>query len=146
MSSRGRHYVLPHYNGFDDKARRAVTPIQNEAIRCGALIRPTTCSICGFTDPANPQGRGYIFLHTENYAEPLTIYPLCKRHHADLHARFRDPERWQRVLERYGRPQSWFVLLSTDPAAQFTSYHDLYPTGLPEPDYITEVDIKSLLL
>ena len=134
MSSRGRHFILPHYNGFDDKARRAVTPIQNEAIRKGELVRPTKCNICGFSDPAHPQGRGYIYLHTEDYRLALLIYPLCKRHHADLHARFRDPERWQRVLRQYARPGAWFTLLSLDPASQWRSLSETYPEGLPPAD------------
>lgn len=134
MRGRGRYFVLPHYNGFDGPARRAVTPIQNAAIRSGQVIRPTTCCICGFSDAAHPQGRGYIYLHTEDYRKPLTIYPLCKIHHADLHARFRDPERWLAVLRLYGKPGDWFVHLSLDPASQWKSFDEQYPDGLPPPN------------
>lgn len=128
-----RRFVLPSYNGFDADERMAVTPIQNAAVRSGGLIRPTTCCICGDSRSEFPHGRDYRFLHTEDYRKPLVIYPLCKRHHADLHARFRDPERWQRVLQRYGRPGEWFTLLSQDRASQWRPFDDTYPDGLPAP-------------
>lgn len=57
------------YNGWNWNQRRAVTPIQNAAVRSGELIRPTVCSICGFSDPENLDGRGYIFMHLEDYGD-----------------------------------------------------------------------------
>ena len=127
------NFVLPPYNGFDGEARRAVTPVQNAAIRSGKLIRPTRCCICGDSRSEFPHGRDYRFLHTEDYRKPLLIYPLCKRHHADLHARFRDPQRWQNVLLRYGKPGEWFTLLSLDPASQWRPFDETYVGGLPPP-------------
>ena len=47
-------------NGFSPEQRGAITPIQNAAVRKGTLIRPTICSICGFSDPTDPKGRGYL--------------------------------------------------------------------------------------
>ena len=52
---------LRWYNGFSPEQRGAVTPIQNAAVRSGKLIKPMICSICGFSDPTDPKGRGYIF-------------------------------------------------------------------------------------
>lgn len=121
------------YNGFSWAERCAVTPVQNAAIREGRLIRPTVCSICGDARSERPQGRDYRFLHTEDYRRPLDIYPLCKADHAALHARFDDPARWQRVIERHGRPGAWFMLLSNDPASQYRPFDETYPEGLPPP-------------
>lgn len=109
------------YNGWSWAERCAVTPIQNALFRSGKLIRPTMCSICGFNDSARINGSGYIFAHLERYDRPEEIYPACKRCHAALHARFRDPERWQRVLDRWGRSDAWFSALSLDPASQWQS-------------------------
>ena len=138
MSGPTSRYVLPPYNGFSPAERRAVTPIQNAAIRDGRLVRPTTCCICGFSDPANPKGRGYIYLHNEDYRQELVIYPLCKRHHADLHARFKDPARWARVIREYGRPGSWILALSLDPASQWQPFDVTYPKGVRPPSALVE--------
>ncbi len=119
-----------HYNGWSWEERCAITPIQNEAIRTGKLVRPTVCSICNFSDPANPKGRGYIFLHTERYDRPLEVLGCCKRCHAALHARFRDPERFRSVVARNYRQGAWFMLLSFDPASQFRPFDETYPDGI----------------
>lgn len=123
-----------HYNGWSWQERCAVTPIQNAAIRSGRLVRPRTCCICGDDRHDRPQGRDYRFLHLEDYRQPFAIYPLCKADHASVHARFRDPERWQRVLRRYGRPGSWIMALSLDPTSQWRHFDEIYPRGLPQPD------------
>lgn len=101
--------------------------------RSGQLDRPTICSICGFSDPTRLNGSGYIFAHTEMYDRPDVLFPACKKCHAALHARFRDPARWQRVLRQYGRPGEWFMLLSLDPASQRRPFHETYEHGLLPP-------------
>ncbi len=121
------------YNGWTFSERRAVTPIQNALFRSGRLIRPTMCSICGFSDPARIDTSAYIYSHLEMYDRPEALYPACKRCHAALHARFREPERWQRVLDRCGRPGEWFTLLSLDPASQWHPFWTTYARGLPPP-------------
>jgi hypothetical protein len=118
------------YNGWDWKSRCAVTPIQNALFRSGRLIRPTVCSICGFSDPARINGSGYIFSHLERYDRPAELFPACKRCHAALHARFRDPIRWQLHLRRHGRPGGWCAELSLDPASQYRPFAETYPAGL----------------
>ena len=123
-------YVLPQYNGFDHSQRVATNPIQNAALRDGRLIRPDTCSVCGFSDPANIKGKGYIFSHLEDYRRPLDILPVCKSCHAALHARFRDPERWLRIAGQHQQGR-WFTLLSMDPASQTRPFDETYPRGLP---------------
>lgn len=121
------------YNNWDWPSRRAVTPIQNALFRSGQLIRPTVCSICGFSDPERIDGAGYIYGHLERYDRPAELYPACKACHASLHARFRDPDRWQRVLAKHGRPGDWATLLSLDPASQFQPFAKTYPNALPPP-------------
>lgn len=123
-------YALPSYNGFSQEERRATIPIQNAAIRDGRLQRPTTCSICGFSDPSQPKSRGYIFLHLEDYRQPLDILPCCKGCHAALHARFTDPARWLRRLERHGQAGRWFMNLTMDPLSQTRPFDQIYPAGL----------------
>lgn len=121
------------YNGWTWAERVAVTPIQNAMFRSGELIRPTVCSICGFSRPYQLNGCGYIYSHLERYDRPAEIYPACKRCHAALHARFRDPLRWQGVLERHGRVGAWFTWLSMDAASQWRPFRETYPDGLPLP-------------
>jgi hypothetical protein len=121
------------YNNWTWAERCAVTPIQNAMFRSGELIRPTVCSICGFSRPDQLHGSGYIYSHLERYDRPAEIYPVCKRHHADLHARFRQPLRWQGALETHGRAGAWFTWLSMDAASQWRPFRETYPDGLPLP-------------
>lgn len=121
------------YNGWSWSERCAVTPIQNAMFRSGQLVRPTTCSVCGLSDLSRINGSAYIYSHLERYDRPSEIYPTCKRCHASLHARFRDPQRWQQVLQQHGRPGSWILALSLDPASQWQQFVLTYERGLPLP-------------
>lgn len=134
MAVRRWPYVLDWYNGFSPDQRRASLPIQKEAVQNGTLIHPVKCSICGFSDPTALKGRGYIFAHLENYDRPLEIHPACKRCHAAIHARFKDPPRWTRIARDHYRSRAWFTLLSMDPASQRQSFWITYPDGLPPND------------
>jgi hypothetical protein len=118
------------YNGWTWKERCAVTPIQNKAIKEGRLVRPTVCSICGFSRPEKIKGSGYIFCHLEDYSRPLDIFPACKHCHAALHARFDDPGRWSAVVRQNWHQGAWFTLLSLDPVSQTQSFDTTYPRGL----------------
>jgi hypothetical protein len=131
---RNQFYSNDWYNGFSPEQTTAVTPIQNKAVKEGKLQQPLVCSICGHTRPDDPKGAGYIYMHLEDYERPLDIYPACKRCHAALHARFRDPERWQRIVRAHFRHGAWFTLLSMDSASQQRSFWLTYPDGLPPPD------------
>jgi hypothetical protein len=122
-----------HYNGFSWRERCAVTPIQNAMFRSGELVRPTTCSICGFSDPARINGSGYIFAHLEDYEKPGELFPACKRCHAALHARFLDPQRWPRWLNSIEVISEWPTHLSLDPISQWRPFSDTYPSGLALP-------------
>lgn len=119
------------YNGWTWTQRCAVNPVQRRLFLTGQLARPTECSICGFSDPARIETSGYIFAHTERYDRPAAIHPCCRKCHAALHARFREPERWQAVLKANYREGEWFTLLSLDPASQWRPYAETYPADLP---------------
>lgn len=121
------------YNGWTWAERCAVTPIQNAMFRSGQLVRPTVCTICGFSDPARINGSGYIFAHLERYDRPSELFPACKKCHAALHARFREPERWQRLLRQSAIPRSWAFALSVDVESRWCPFTETYPDGLPTP-------------
>lgn len=135
-----------HYNGASWAERCAVTPIQNAMFRSGQLVRPTVCTICGFSDPARINGSGYIFAHLERYDRPAELFPVCKRCHAALHARFREPERWFSVLHRVAAPGSWAFALSLDPASQWRPFEETYPNGLRLPANCHRPDAVQRLL
>ncbi len=113
--------------------RCAITPVQNAMFRSGQLDRPTMCSICLFSDPARINGSGYIFAHLERYDRPGELFPSCKRCHAALHARFREPDRWHVVLQRHWAKNAWFTFLSLDAATQWQPFDLTYPNGLLPP-------------
>ncbi len=121
------------YNGFDQVTRAATNRPQREALRAGVIEQPLVCCITGFSRPDDPQGAGYQFLHLEDYRRPLDFYPVSKSAHAALHARFRDPERWKRVVHANYVAGAWFTLLSMNPADQAVDFDKLYPEGLPGP-------------
>lgn len=131
---RTRSYRLPTYNGFTHEERIATLPIQKAAVVSGAWMPPMRCSICGFSDPGDPRGRGYIFAHLEDYDRPLRAHPACRPCHAALHARFDDAARWLAVSARYGHAGSWFRLLTMNSAHQAAGFWDIYPQDLPDAD------------
>ena len=123
------------YNGWNWNQRRAVTPIQNAAVRSSELIRPTVCSICGFSDPANLDGRGYIFMHLEDYSDPIGgVLPACKRCHYALHARFWKPGLWLGVVQRNEWPGAWFSSLAMQRRDMLRPFGETYPHGMPHAD------------
>lgn len=132
------------YNGFFFEDGYSTIPIQNAALRRGTLKRPTVCSICLDGRCEHPRGRDYRFLHLEDYSRPLLIHPCCISCHRALHARFRDPARWQRILDRYGRPGEWFMMLSLDPASQLRPFAQTYPNDLPPPNQTAREEQPSL--
>lgn len=123
-------FVLPPYNGFGASERYAVIPVQQAAFRSGNVQALTVCCVCGPTCEATRAGEPLV-LHCEDYDRPLDGYPICKPVHRALHGRFTYPERWQRVLRRFGEPGSWINQLSLDPASQFAPFRDTYPRDLP---------------
>ncbi len=121
------------YNGFNDAERSAVTPKQNQLVYTGLITKPTHCSVTNFTDPDNPKGRGYIFMHLEDYGNAMAVLPTSKLTHRLLHARFKNPSDWRAFVYRYYRHGEWYTFLPLDPESQFTPYKELFPQGLPGP-------------
>jgi len=124
-------YILPFYNGFTHDERVATIPIQKQAATEGRFRFPTVCSICAFSDSAKYRTTGYVFAHLEDYRRPLECYPCCRRCHATLHARFRDPDPWLRLVIRYSANSVWIACLTLDPASQWRSFDVTYPHGAP---------------
>ena len=119
------------YNGFSWAERCATNAPQRNGVKSGAITQPIECSVSGFSRPEALKGAGYIFMHLEDYRRPLDFLPVCKSVHASLHARFRDPVRWAKVVyERYVEG-AWFTLLTMDPASQTAPFDEIYPNGLP---------------
>jgi hypothetical protein len=115
--------ALDWYNGWSPEKRLATLPAQREAIRSGAIPRPTTCSICG-------SGTN-VWLHDENYADPLAAYHVCRLCHRTLHERFDHPEPWLTLVRRFGDGSRWFEYLTMDQASLRQPFVEIYPTGLP---------------
>ena len=106
-------------------------PVQREAVRSGVLARPTRCSICGEAHQfgsANP-----VWLHDEDYGDPLAAYPICRRCHRTLHERFDAPESWRALVAAHATGSRWFEQLTMDPASIYQPLAVTYPKGLPLP-------------
>lgn len=120
---------MPWYNGWSPDERRAGVPVQQAAVRSGALPKPVTCSICGVTP--GPGSSNPVWFHDENYAEPLAAYHVCRRCHLILHRRFDQPEPWLELVARHANGSRWFERLTMDPASLRQPFAETYPDGLP---------------
>lgn len=98
---------LPTYNGFVHEERVRGWQLVHLLINQGVLPPPTVCSISG--------SRYQVAYHSEDYYgwDP---YPVSRPIHLCLHSRFRDPDSWLRVVDRYARTgEEWFARLSMVP-------------------------------
>lgn len=147
------------YNGFPYHLAYPATPIQRNFKRANPQLEPTVCGITGFSDPADPRGRGYIFTHLENYEEHqcLEWLPCCKLAHRLLHDRFINPKAWFRFVAEHYVHGAWWTMLTTSPVKMFVRpapsggimrpFWSIYPKGLPAhgefwPEYATEAGIS----
>lgn len=126
-------FTLDWYNGWSPEQRLATLPVQRDAIGSGALQRPARCSICSFDPKEHPGTSNCVWLHDEDYADPLAAYAVCRRCHRALHERFEDPLLWLALVERHGTGGQWFELLTMDPASKHRPFTQTYPNGLPLP-------------
>jgi hypothetical protein len=117
------------YNGWSPQERMATLPAQREAIRSGTLKKPSTCSICGVTPSTRSDNP--VWLHDENYAEPLLAYHVCRACHRALHDRFEQPDAWLALVRTHGDGGRWFEALSMDAASLRQPFEMTYPNGLP---------------
>jgi hypothetical protein len=116
--------TLKSYNGFTPAQRRFGGRVVSAALADGRMSYAEICSVCGGALTAPHQ------FHSERYSEPLSAYPVCRRCHHAIHARFRRPAYWQRLLATLP-PDAWVHRLSVDPASLFQPFHETYPMGLP---------------
>ena len=116
--------TLKSYNGFTPAERRVGGRAIREALADGRMAYAKACSVCACTLAASHQ------FHSERYDEPLSAYPVCRRCHHAIHARFRHPAYWQRFLAKLP-PDGWVHHLTVDPASLFQPFHETYPLGFP---------------
>lgn len=126
-------FSLDWYNGWSPAQRVATVPVQREAVRLERLPRPTRCSICGFDPKAQPGTRNRVWLHNEDYGDPLATYEICRTCHWLLHERFEDPAPWRALIDHHRSGTQWFERLSMDPASKHQPFALTYPGGLPRP-------------
>lgn len=124
-------FALGWYNGWSPEERLATVPIQKAAIACGELARPARCSICRIAGNRNWKADDAVWLHDENYADPLAAYAVCRRCHRTLHRRFDNPEPWLALVAKHARGGAWFERLTMDPASMRRPFEVTYPAGLP---------------
>jgi len=117
------------YNRWSPAERMATLPLQREAIRTGRIAAPTTCSICGVTP--EPGSANPVWLHDEDYADPLGAYHVCRACHRVLHERFDRPEAWDTLISRHGSGKRWFEMLTMNRASMRRPFREIYPDGLP---------------
>lgn len=120
------------YNGFDWDARIATNKPQRILRR--QLGEPTTCCITGFSRPHDLKGSGYVFLHLEDYRNVRDWYPVSKRTHARMHARFTDPRSWFDLVYDHYEHGAWFTMLVMSPTKVLGNwgFDRIYPRGLPK--------------
>ncbi|MBZ9795220.1 hypothetical protein [Mesorhizobium sp. ES1-4] len=110
---------MPVYNGFTHEERVRGWQLIHHFVANGWLAKPDRCSISGSTE--NLQA------HCENYYAPWSPVPICRPIHMALHRRFRQPDAWNRIVERYAMTgQEWFCAIGMHPidlAASLRAQH-----------------------
>lgn len=92
------------YNGFTGAARIRGWQLLRFYQLNGWLSFENVCSVTGCT--------GSMQLHSEDYLRPYNAYPISRRTHAIIHARFRFPGSWDRFLSQEALPGTWARHLS----------------------------------
>lgn len=103
-----QYKLLRPYNGFTGIERIRGWQLTRWAINVGILRQPSICSISGEVGDYN-----VIQYHNENYYDPLAPRQIHKMLHRTLHQRFRNPDKWQMVVDRYiaNSEDPWFAEL-----------------------------------
>ena len=98
---------LPTYNGFVHHERIKGWQLINLLVDLGQIDKPRQCSISGAVE-------GLQF-HSESYYS-WSPYVVCQPIHMALHQRFKKPDAWQRIVDRYAASGvEWFATLSQTP-------------------------------
>lgn len=106
------NYPKPsYYLGFTPDERILGWQILWGLRDAGTIIRmPESCCICSSTKSIN--------YHNENYYQITEeLYSLCQGCHFRLHRRFRSPESWREIVEKYGveeKADAWFTKLNIE--------------------------------
>lgn len=99
---------MPVYNGFTHEERVLGWQLIHRFIKDGWLPNPERCSISGAT--------AALQMHCEDYYSPWAPYPINRSIHMALHRRFRQPDPWNRIVERYAvTGAEWFCALAMQP-------------------------------
>ena len=111
------------YNGADPAQRAWKLRMVKAALASGAIVPSYTCSVCARSFPYA------VGLHSEDYADPLAVYPVCRQCHFAIHIRFWRPDYWRGYVARLN-PDGWFQPLSLDPGTMARPFTETYPAGL----------------
>jgi hypothetical protein len=95
--------ALKTYQGFSSRERVEAWKRIWVARWMGLIPHPTKCSICGSA------GHHY---HNEDYSRPLDAKPVCRACHLAIHQRFRNPDRWMRLVAKFATVGCWFGRLN----------------------------------
>lgn len=110
---------LPIYNGFTHDERVRGWQLIHLMVDSGSMGKPKTCSISGSTEN--------LQYHCEDYYSPWNAHTLSQPLHLMLHRRFRQPDPWNRIRNRYATTGAeWFSSLAmqpTDLAATLRAKH-----------------------
>lgn len=99
---------MPVYNGFTHEERVRGWQLIHHFIGNGWLAKAERCSFSG--------AAGNIQYHCENYYSPWSPYAISQPIHMALHRRFRQPDPWKRIVERYAvTGDEWFCTLAMHP-------------------------------
>jgi hypothetical protein len=99
--------ILPSYNGFKHAERVRGWQLVRWFEDNGWLIPAVTCCISGSTE--------CVSRHSENYYD-LSPYPICQSVHFALHRRFKRPNEWRRIVDKFSATgEEWFARLSLCP-------------------------------
>lgn len=110
---------MPAYNGFTHEERVRGWQLIHFYTENGWLAKPQRCSISGSTEN--------LQMHCEDYYAPWSPYPVSRAIHMALHRRFREPDPWNRIVERCAvTGEEWFCTLALkqiDLAAMLRARH-----------------------
>lgn len=112
------------YNGANPAQRAWKLRMVKAALASGQIAPSHTCSVCARTFPHA------VGMHSEDYADRLAVYAVCRPCHFAIHIRFLRPDYWRGYVARL-HPNGWFQRLSLDPATLTRPFRESYPNGLP---------------
>lgn len=99
---------LSPYNGFTHEERVRGWQLIHMMVDDGSMSQPKQCSISGATHQLQH--------HCEDYYAPWNAYAVTQPLHIALHRRFRQPDPWKRIRDKYAvTGMEWFSELPMQP-------------------------------